>query len=186
MKRIAVVVAVVGAAVPAGLSMGSTSTMGETATCAVSPAQTEGPYYTPHPPRRTSFVGKGTAGTRLLLSGRVLDRKCHPVAGARVDFWQADGRGIYDNEGYRFRGWQRTNAQGRYRLLTVVPGQYPGRTEHIHVKVTPPGGSTLTTQLYFPNSDTNEGDGIFSSALVVHLTTSTTPWRAGFTFVVPR
>lgn len=95
-------------------------------------------------------------------------------------------RGVYDNEGYRFRGWQRTNAQGRYRLPTVVPGPYPARTEHIHVKVTPPGGSTLTTQLYFPNSDTNEGDGIFSPALVLKLTTSMKPWRGASTFVVPR
>jgi protocatechuate 3,4-dioxygenase beta subunit len=158
----------------------------EAATCAASPAQTEGPYYTPDPPRRTSLVGNGVTGTRLLLSGRVLDRQCRPITNARVDFWQADGNGVYDNTGYRLRGFQRTDAKGRYRLVTVVPGQYPGRTEHIHVKVTPPGGSMLTTQLYFPNSDSNDSDGIFSSALVVRLTTSTKPWRATFTFVVRR
>lgn len=134
MKRIALVMAAVGAAV----AVGPASARNEAANCGASPAQSEGPYYSANPPRRSTFVTAKDAGTRLVLSGRVLDRKCRPVVGARVDFWQADGRGVYDNEGYRFRGWQRSSAQGRYRLLTVVPGQYPGRTEHIHVKVTPP------------------------------------------------
>ena len=126
------------------------------------------------------------AGTRLLLTGRVLDTSCRPIAGARVDVWQANAAGSYDNAGYRFRGYQLTDARGRYRLLTVVPGLYPGRTEHIHVKVTPPGGGTLTTQLFFPGVSQNTDDGIFDRRLLVRLTTSTKPWRAGFTFVVAR
>lgn len=186
MKRIVIAVAAIGAAVLVGISPASGSTLREAATCAASPAQAEGPYYTPNPPRRRSFVSKGTVGTRLVLSGRVLDTKCRPLVGARVDFWQADGKGVYDNSGYRFRGYQLTTKGGRYRLVTVVPGQYPGRTEHIHVKVTAAGGSTLTTQLYFPNSDTNDGDGIFDPALVMHLSTAKRPWRATFSFVVQR
>jgi protocatechuate 3,4-dioxygenase beta subunit len=184
MKRIAVVVAAIGAAVPVGASAGSASTVREAATCAASPEQTEGPYYTANPPRRANLVTAKDVGTRMVLSGRVLDTKCRPVVGARVDFWQADGKGVYDNSGYRFRGYQLTTKGGRYRLVTVVPGQYPGRTEHIHVKVTPPGGATLTTQLYFPNSDTNDGDGIFDPKLVIRLSTVKKPWRATFTFIV--
>ncbi len=40
--------------------------------------------------------------------------------------------------------------QGRYTLETIVPGEYPGRTQHIHVKVQAPNGPILTTQIYFP------------------------------------
>ena len=37
-------------------------------------------------------------------------------------------------------------------MRSIVPGVYPGRTRHIHVKVQPRGGRVLTTQLYFPGS----------------------------------
>ena len=90
-----------------------------------------------------------------------------PVARALIDFWQADAGGAYDNSGYRFRGHQLTDAKGRYALTTVVPGLYPGRTKHIHVKVQPRGGSILTTQLYFPGVARNRSDSIFQSALLV-------------------
>jgi protocatechuate 3,4-dioxygenase beta subunit len=149
-------------------------------------AQTAGPYYTPGPPSRRDIAPAGTVGTPLILRGRVLDSSCTPVAGAKVDFWQADGRGVYDNVGYRLRGYQRTDAQGRYRLVTVIPGQYPGRTEHIHVKITPPGGATFTTQLYFPGSPHNDTDGIFSPAMVLRVTTDTPAlMRARYAFVLP-
>ena len=131
------------------------------------PAQTEGPYFTPNSPLRKSIVPAGAAGSRLTLTGRVLSTAARPVARALVDFWQADARGAYDNSGYRFRGHQFTDAKGRFALTTVVPGLYPGRTKHIHVKVQAPGRSILTTQLYFPGVARNRTDGIFSAELLV-------------------
>ncbi len=129
------------------------------------PAQTEGPYFTPDSPERASLLEPGTAGTRMVLVGRVLTTGCRPVARALVDFWHADADGVYDNVGYRMRGHQYTDADGRYRLETVVPGLYPGRTRHFHVKVQAPGGPVLTTQLYFPGEPANARDGIFDAAL---------------------
>jgi protocatechuate 3,4-dioxygenase beta subunit len=131
------------------------------------PALTEGPYFTPNSPLRRSIVPAGAPGTRLTLTGRVLTTAGRPVARALVDFWQADARGVYDNRGYRFRGHQLTDARGRYRLLTVVPGLYSGRTRHIHVKVQAPGRSVLTTQLFFPGVARNRSDGIFDRELLV-------------------
>ena len=131
------------------------------------PAQTEGPYFTPNSPLRRSIVPAGAAGVRLTLTGRVLTTAGKPIARALIDFWQADAGGAYDNSGYRFRGHQLTDAKGRYALTTVVPGLYPGRTKHIHVKVQPRGGSILTTQLYFPGVARNRSDSIFQSALLV-------------------
>ena len=68
---------------------------------------------------------------------------------------------MYDNSGYRFRGHQFTDARGRYTLFTVVPGLYPGRTKHIHVKVQAPGEPILTTQLFFPGVAGNSSDSIY-------------------------
>ena len=131
------------------------------------PALTEGPYFKPRSPLRRTIVPGGTGGTALTLTGRVLTTSGKPVAHALLDFWQADARGAYDNSGFRFRGHQFTDANGRYSLTTVVPGLYPGRTKHIHVKVQRRGGAVLTTQLYFPGVVRNGADSIFQSALLV-------------------
>lgn len=125
------------------------------------PSTTAGPFFTPNSPRRRSIVPAGASGMRLILSGRVLATSGRPVGGALLDFWQADARGAYDNRGYRFRGHQFADRLGRFALTTAVPGLYPGRTRHIHVRVQAPGGRVLTTQLFFPGVAANRSDGIF-------------------------
>lgn len=114
-------------------------------------SQTEGPYYIPDTPQRNSLFEEGMPGTRLILVGYVLDQNCQPLPNAWLDFWQADANGEYDNAGYRLRGHQFTDQQGRYYLETILPGLYSSRPiEHIHVKVRPEGGQEITSQLYFP------------------------------------
>jgi protocatechuate 3,4-dioxygenase beta subunit len=160
------------AATPSAAAAAATSGAGTNATCSAraTPAETEGPYFKAGSPERTSLVDPGVAGTRLTVTGRVVDLTCHPLAGAVLDFWQADASGNYDNSGYRLRGHQATDADGRYSLLTILPGEYPGRTQHIHVKVTAPGRPPLTTQLYFPGSARNASDSIFDPALLMTVT----------------
>jgi protocatechuate 3,4-dioxygenase beta subunit len=148
------------------------------------PAQTEGPYYTPNTPQRASLLEPGMAGTKLVLTGYVLATDCAPVARALLDFWQADDRGEYDNAGYRLRGHQFTDDQGRFTLETVVPGLYPGRTRHIHVKVQAPNRPVLTTQLYFPGEARNRSDGIFREDLVMAVQDSADGKAASFDFVL--
>src|SRR5207249_11539491 len=148
------------------------------------PAQTEGPYFKPGSPMRTSLVEPGMAGTRLALSGRVLSRDCRPSSGARLDFWQADSSGTYDNAGYRLRGNQSTGPDGRYVLETIVPGKYPGRTEHIHVKVHAPGSGAATTQLQFPGVSANQQDSIFDARLLLKVQPSATGLTATFDFIL--
>jgi len=147
-------------------------------------AQTEGPYFARNSPQRRSLIDAGVNGTRLVLAGSVLSRQCQPVAGVLLDFWQADDAGTYDNVGYRVRGHQFTDELGRYELETVVPGLYPGRTRHIHVKVQAPNGPILTTQLYFPDEPRNRTDGIFSSSLVMAVQDAENGKGAAFDFVV--
>lgn len=118
----------------------------------ITPSQMEGPYYTADTPERNSLLEDGMQGTRLILVGFVLDQNCQPLADTWLDFWQADTNGDYDNAGYRLRGHQFTDEQGRYYLETILPGLYLSRPiEHIHVKVKPQGGAEVTSQLYFPD-----------------------------------
>ena len=90
-----------------------------------------------------------------------------PVPGALVDLWHADAKGDYDNSGFHWRGHQFADAEGRFRFRTIVPGNYPGRTRHFHVKVQPKGGRVLTTQLYFPGEPGNRKDELFRRELLI-------------------
>jgi protocatechuate 3,4-dioxygenase beta subunit len=147
-------------------------------------AQTEGPYYTPNTPERTSLLEPGITGTKLLLTGSVLSTSCAPIANALIDFWHCDDSGVYDNVGYKLRGHQFTDSSGRYTLETIVPGIYPGRTRHIHVKVQSAYGPVLTTQLYFPDEPQNNSDGIYNPALNMTIQDAAEGKTAAFDFVL--
>ncbi len=151
----------------------------------LTPPQQEGPYFKANSPERASLVDASSSGTRLSLSGKVVSQSGSPFGKALLDFWQADPNGAYDNRGYTLRGHQFSGADGGYRLETVVPGLYPGRTRHIHVKVQAPGGPILTTQVYFPDEARNARDGMFDPRLLMKQTaTENGVLLATFDFVV--
>lgn len=127
--------------------------------------QTEGPFYSPRTPRKDSLVEPGARGERITVTGLVLTPDCRPLPQAMLDVWQADENGEYDNAGFRYRGHLFADAQGRFRFETIMPGLYPGRTRHIHVKVQPLGKRLLTTQLYFAGDPGNARDGIYRPEL---------------------
>lgn len=165
---------------PSTLACGGGSTSAE-----LTHELTEGPYFKANSPERASLLEDGTAGTKLVITGYVYTTDCKPVANALLDFWQADARGVYDNNGYTLRGHQFTDANGRYQLTTVVPGIYTGRTEHIHVKVQAPNGKLITTQLFFPGVTQNDSDGIYDASLLMNIQKSGDGEQAQYNFVVP-
>ena len=148
------------------------------------PEQTEGPFYTPRTPLRTSLLEPGMPGTRLVVTGRVFARGCRPVSGALLDFWQAGDDGEYDLEGFRLRGHQFADREGRWKLETVVPGLYPGRTRHLHVRVQAPKGPLLATQLYFPDEPRNRRDGIFQPECLMAMSEGAGVRQGRFHFVL--
>jgi len=177
------------AASPATTTGGAAGTLAPTPACddgdEPTLAQTEGPYFTPNSPERASLLEAGMGGQRLVVAGTVLATDCRPLQRALLDFWQADDDGQYDNQGYRLRGHQFSDAKGAWRLETIVPGLYTGRTRHIHVKVQAPDGPVLTTQLYFPGEPANDRDGIFRPELLLGGVRDRGDTRQGsFTFVL--
>lgn len=148
------------------------------------PPQSAGPFYKARSPERASLIEPGMPGARIALEGQVLTTRCTPIARALVDFWHADASGVYDNADYRLRGHQFTDGQGRYRLETIVPGIYPGRTRHFHVRVQPPNRPVLTTQLYFPGESANARDWIFNPKLLIALRDTAGAKAGRFDFVL--
>lgn len=167
-------------------STGGTRTLTPTPSCDdgdETPEITEGPFFSSGSPARTDITD-GADGTSLVVTGTVLGTGCAALAGAKLDFWQADSDGEYDNDGYRLRGHQFTDDAGSFHLETIVPANYQGRTRHLHVKVQPSGGSVLTTQLYWPDEPDNAADDLFDEACVMSVTTMGDGHAATFTFVV--
>ncbi|WP_429260397.1 intradiol ring-cleavage dioxygenase [Paraburkholderia sp. GAS334] len=146
--------------------------------------QTAGPFFLPHSPQRASLLEPGINGTKIVLTGRVLSTRCRAVSGALLDFWHANDAGEYDVEGFRLRGHQFADSEGRYRLKTIVPGLYPGRTRHFHVTVQPPNGPILTTQLYFPGEPRNVRDFLFDRRLLMTIDDHGEQKAARFDFVL--
>jgi len=153
----------------------------------LTPPVEEGPYYTPGSPERKNIVGPGTPGKKLVVEGRVLDSNGNELAHAWLDFWNADGDGVYDNAGYNLRGHQYTDKDGRYHLETVRPLGYYTRAPHVHVKVRAGENSpVLTTQLYFPGEKRNKTDSIFEKGTVMDVADGPGGQKATFDFVVEK
>jgi protocatechuate 3,4-dioxygenase beta subunit len=146
--------------------------------------QTEGPFFKPRSPERADLIVPGSKGKPVELTGRVLTRSCKPVPRALVDLWHADETGDYDNRGFRYRGHQYTDADGRYRFRTVMPAVYSGRTRHFHVKVQGGNKPVLTTQLYFPDEPQNRRDSLFRRELLMKVVNAGDGLSATFDFVL--
>ena len=120
-------------------------------------------------------------GERIIVSGRVLDANARPVANTLVEIWQANAAGRYPHPRDKhnaptdanFTGCGRTltDAEGRYRFVTIRPGEYPWRNHynawrpaHIHFSLFGAALATrLVTQMYFPGDPLLAFDPIFNS-----------------------
>ena len=120
-------------------------------------------------------------GQRIIVSGRVLDGGGRPVPGTLIEIWQPNAAGRYrhavDNHPApldpNFTGAGRclTDAEGRYRFVTIQPGSYPWRNHpnawrpaHIHFSLFGRAFTQrLVTQMYFPGDPLFYQDPIFNS-----------------------
>lgn len=140
--------------------------------CIVRPEQTEGPYFVDDILNRANLItadaGQGTPMNLRIQVSEVGPAQCAPLAGARVDLWHCDARGVYsgvrdpgfDTSGESFlRGYQLTDDAGMVDFQTLYPGWYRGRTVHLHFKVRTrygeSDGQTFTSQLYFDDTLTD-------------------------------
>jgi protocatechuate 3,4-dioxygenase beta subunit len=119
-------------------------------------------------------------GERIVVSGRVLDENSRPLANTLIEIWQANAAGRYLHEVDQHKapldpnftgcGQAVTDAEGRYRFVTIRPGEYPWRNHHnawrpahIHFSVFGPAFATrLVTQMYFPGDPLIPFDPIFN------------------------
>jgi protocatechuate 3,4-dioxygenase beta subunit len=160
--------------------------------CVLTPGQEEGPFYIDLARVRRD-IAEDRAGVPLALSLTVVDSDtCEPIRDAAVDIWHCDALGVYSGESSEgsegeayLRGIQLTDGNGLAEFATIYPGQYPGRTTHIHLKVhiggqqsdgTYSGGHVSHTGQLF-TSDRRDAE-VFALAPYNRNTAGTTPRNA--------
>jgi protocatechuate 3,4-dioxygenase beta subunit len=134
-------------------------------TCGLSVAVTEGPYFVSGTKELVNGNLNATnlLGTPILISGHVYDGldNAKPIANAKIEIWHTDASGSYHPNGngdiatYKpddvaLRGFVTTDETGAWTFSSIYPGEYTGRTRHIHFKITA-GSKVLTTQLIIPS-----------------------------------
>jgi len=181
-----------------------------------SPTETTGPNFARRPPSTreadlTAQHAGAPLGERITVSGQLRDEDGRPLAGQLIEIWQANAAGRYAHPADQhaapldpnFTGTGRclTDADGRYRFVTIKPGAYPWqnhanawRPAHLHFSVLGPAFATrLVTQMYFPGDPLLEWDPIFLSVpeaarerlIAAFELASTTPeWALGYRFDV--
>lgn len=172
--------------------------------CVPTADSVKGPAYRKGAPFRERLCTPDEPGEPLTVSGTVTSAAtCEPLAGALLDVWQTDARGIYSNllglsnparpRAYRLRGRLRSDDRGRYRFVSVLPGHYPlwifTRPRHVHFMVSCSGHRTLVTQCYFAGDPYLSRDPWVESSLVMPAQEEARPdgrpwWRVVFDLVL--
>ena len=138
-----------------------------------------GPFYRPGAPLRTSLRLPNSNGTPIVLKGKIFreDGKT-AINDAFVEIWHCDENQVYDNtsDEYKYRGGQRTKADGKYEFKSILPVPYKAvpdneaswRPAHIHMRVSVAGQQDLVTQIYFKNGKYVDTDKWASSPQAVN------------------
>lgn len=124
-------------------------------------------------------------GEPMFVHGHIRDTAGNPVAGAKIDVWQANDEGFYDVQqkgiqpDFNLRGVFRTGADGRYWFRGVKPkyypipddgpvgkllgalGRHPYRPAHLHYIISAAGFEPLTTHIFDPDDPYINSDAVF-------------------------
>jgi hydroxyquinol 1,2-dioxygenase len=125
----------------------------------------------------------GAAGEPCWVEGTVVDNAGMPLAGARIEVWEADADGYYDvqysDERTAARAHLFTDDQGRYAFWALTPtpypiphdgpvgrllaatGRSPMRASHLHFLVSSPEKRTLVTHIFVSGDELLGSDAVF-------------------------
>jgi hydroxyquinol 1,2-dioxygenase len=172
-----------------------------------------GPFFVEGAPRFSNGddIARGAPGEPCHMALRVLDVDGEPVAGARVDVWQADDEGFYDVQYSdldepRGRGYFESDGDGRVEFWSVKPEAYPipadgpvgellqaggrgpMRPAHVHFKVAADGYQTLITHVFVEGDEYLDSDAVFGvrNALIAPFVRDGDHWSMHYDLVLAR
>jgi hydroxyquinol 1,2-dioxygenase len=164
-----------------------------------------GPFFVDDAPEiaQGGDIAQGATGTACHVTGRVRSVTGEPIAGARIDVWEADDDGFYDvqypDDRTAGRAWLNSDDDGGYRFWSVLPAPYPipddgpvgdlltatgrgpMRPAHLHFMVTAPGFRRLITHIFLAEDPYLDSDAVFGvkDSLIVDVVHHSDPPPAG-------
>ncbi|WP_089106998.1 intradiol ring-cleavage dioxygenase [Streptomyces hyaluromycini] len=144
-----------------------------------------GPFFVDDSPEiaQGGDLAFGAAGEPCWVEGTVTDSAGKPVAGARIEVWEADEDGFYDtqygDDRMAARAHLFSEADGRYRFWGLTPtpypiphdgpvgallaatGRSPMRASHLHFMVSAPALRTLVTHIFVRGDELLDRDSVF-------------------------
>lgn len=144
-----------------------------------------GPFFVESAPRIEpgGDIAGGAPGQPCWVEGSVRDPDGGPVAGARIEVWEADADGLYDvqygDERVAGRAHLFSDEQGEFRFWALTPTPYPipadgpvgdllaatrrspMRAPHLHFMVSAPGRRTLVTHIFVAGGEHLDSDSVF-------------------------
>lgn len=117
----------------------------------------EGPYYLPSPERSNLKIKEIGHSVEIKLT--IVNKNCKPLKDLKVSLWHNNALGKYSSRDDKMilelRGFQITDINGTVKFKTILPGWYPGRAPHMHIKITGKNKTLLTTQIFFKQTTTD-------------------------------
>lgn len=178
------------------------------------PNTVRGPFYRADAPHYAlgASISLDGKGEKLVVRGRVTDLDGEPIAGARVETWQANAEGFYENQQpdhqpeYNLRGIFTTGKDGSFHYATIRPAGYGvpddgpvglllkhagyplRRPAHLHFIVSARGFETITTHIYDASDPELDRDAIFGvkPELITEFVQQGDGWAAELKFVMAR
>ena len=158
-----------------------------------------GPFYIPDAPayENGANICLDGKGEPVWVQGRVLNAKGKPIAGAKIEVWQANEDGFYDVQqkgiqpDMNLRGVFTADKDGHYSFRSAYPRHYPiphdgpvgdmltaldrnpNRPAHLHFMVSAPGYEKLITHIFTPDCPWLKDDAVFGvkESLIADFTT---------------
>lgn len=173
-----------------------TATRSTASGCPVTPADIEPAAATVTFGPVNGVPASTAGGERLVVVGTVYSTDCRPLDGATLTMYQTDGAGEYGpghgTAGLRccyLGGTVRTDADGRFRLVTIRPGHYRGEANsppaHIHLEVGHPDTATLTSEIVFADDQRVPANADQLGMIVTSPVRQADGWQAVADIVVP-
>jgi hydroxyquinol 1,2-dioxygenase len=154
-----------------------------------------GPFHVPGSPeyRNGDDISNGAVGEPCYVHATIKGLDDKPIAGAKVEVWQADADGFYDvqyadNKAHRARGVLHSDQQGAVNFRSVLAeaypipadgpvgmmleamGRHPWRPAHMHFMIDAPGYERLVTHVFRDADQYLDSDAVFGvrSSLITH------------------
>ena len=113
-------------------------------------------------------------GKKIAIYGRVMDKNCVPITDLKINMWQANSYGMFQNSSHQSAKSKRydqyfvgsgtsvSNNMGYFHFLTIIPGKTKNSSPHLNIMIRDISKKNFSTNIFFDDIN-NKQDPTFKS-----------------------